>query len=73
MRKERITLMQMQLKKLWQNMHDHAIHRYGHTREWAWNRGILNNNMWLNKVSVVEFLKLAGKPQRVNDMIRRST
>ena len=65
--------MQMQLKKLWQNMHDHAIQRYGYAREWAWNRGILNNSMWLNKVSVVEFLKLAGKPQRVNDMIRRST
>ena len=63
--------MQTQLKKLWQNMHNHAVGRYGYTREWAWKRALLNNNTWLNRIGVIEFLKLAGRPQRVNNMIRR--
>ena len=65
--------MQFQIKNLWQNMHTHATTRFGYKHNWAWRRGLLSNSTWLNKLGVIKFLGLVGKPQRVNDMLRRDT
>ena len=61
----------IQLKATWQNMELHARFKHNYTYEWAWHREIANNNTWLGKASIIEFLKLVGNATRLGTMLGR--
>ena len=52
-------------------MEQHARFKHNYEYEWAWHRELVNNNTWLNKVSIVEFLKLVGNATRLGTMLGR--
>ena len=52
-------------------MEHHARFEYNYEYEWAWHRELVNNNTWLGKVSVIEFMKLAGSATRLGTMLGR--
>jgi tyrosyl-tRNA synthetase len=72
-RKANMASMHYQLKMIWANVERHAKLRYGYEPQWAWKRELVNNNMWLQKVSILEFLKLVGRANRVGTMLGRDT
>lgn len=71
-RKINIVKLHYQLKKLWLHVETHA-RKYGYMWEWAWRRELCNNNIWLNKLSILELLKLVGMGFRVGDLLERET
>ncbi|KAI9784914.1 MAG: tyrosyl-tRNA synthetase [Peltula sp. TS41687] len=71
-RKENIVRMHLQLKKLWLNVERH-VRKYGYIWEWAWRRELCNNNVWLNKLSIMDFMKELGVGVRLGPMLGRET
>ncbi|KAK4444319.1 hypothetical protein QBC34DRAFT_415590 [Podospora aff. communis PSN243] len=67
-----MVLMQTQLKKLWLNVEEEARKR-GFEKEWAWERGIVNNNAWWNSQPMLEVLRLVGTALRIGPMLSRDT
>jgi tyrosyl-tRNA synthetase len=71
-RKANITKMQFQLKAMWEHVetlgreNSYNWHRY-------WKRAVLNNNVWLNKVSVNEILKTMGGGLRMGSLLSRDS
>lgn len=64
--------MHAQLKQLW--MHVEALaNRHGYQKEWAWSRDLSNNNTWLNKLPVTDFLRDLGPGMRLGEMLSRDT
>ncbi|KAK1755259.1 mitochondrial tyrosine--tRNA ligase [Echria macrotheca] len=63
---------QQQLKKLWMRVEDEG-RRMGLSREWAWKRGVENNNAWWNKQPMLEILKRVGSQLRIGPMLSRDT
>lgn len=59
-----------QCKQLWQNVNDHC-RRFGYQQEWAWKRGIVNNNAWWNKQSLLEILRIVGSELRLGPLLGR--
>ncbi|KAL1835709.1 hypothetical protein VTJ49DRAFT_6197 [Mycothermus thermophilus] len=66
-----VTKIHYQMKNIWLNVEIQAK-RFGYQREWAWRRGIVNNNAWWNKQPLLEVLKRAGS-MRVAEMLSRDT
>ena len=64
--------MHYQLKKLWQQAEFHARH-YGFNYEWAWHRELLNNNIWLNRLPVLDVLRLLGPGLRMGPLLGKET
>ncbi|KAI9887999.1 MAG: tyrosyl-tRNA synthetase [Watsoniomyces obsoletus] len=71
-RKADMTNMHYQLKLLWKNVELHA-RKHGYEWEWAWKRELANNNAWLNKLTVNDFLNLLGSGVRLGTMLSRET
>ena len=57
---------------MWKNAERHAA-KYGYHWESAWRRELANNNIWLNKLPIVEFLKYLGGGVRLGPMLGRDT
>lgn len=64
--------MHYQLKKLWVNVEKYG-EKFGHKWEWAWHRELVNNNTWLNKLSVIELLQILGSGMRLGPMLSKDT
>lgn len=64
--------MHYQLKKIWMNV-EAVGRRFGYEREWAWHRELVNNNTWLNKLSIMEFLSMMGSGMRLGALLSRDT
>ena len=71
-RKANMATMHIGLKKLWINVETHA-RKYGYMWEWAWHRELVNNNAWINKLPMIEVLKLLGPGVRIGTMLGRDT
>ncbi|KAL8690983.1 MAG: hypothetical protein Q9224_004278, partial [Gallowayella concinna] len=71
-RKANIVTMHYQLKALWVNVESYAK-KYGYHWEWSWRRALANNNMWWNKLPLLEVLRLLGPGLRVGTMLGRDT
>ncbi|KAI9834613.1 MAG: tyrosyl-tRNA synthetase [Phylliscum demangeonii] len=71
-RLENMTRMHVQLKRMWATMEGHT-RQYGYEREWAWRRGISNNNTWLNRVNVNEFYQVLGQGVRMGTMLGKES
>lgn len=67
-----VTKMHYQMKKLWVNVEAQA-RRYGYEKEWAWKRGLVNNNTWWNATPMLEVLKRIGSSIRIGPMLSRDT
>lgn len=61
-----------QLKKLWLNVEAYGV-KYGYKWEWAWKRGLLNNNTWMNKLPILEVLQILGPGVRMGSMLAKET
>lgn len=61
-----------QMKKIWLNVEAYAL-RYGYRWEWAWKRGLLNNNAWQNKLGFMEVLQIMGPGVRIGTMLAKDT
>lgn len=66
------TKMHYQIKKIWENVEIQA-RRHGYEKEWAWRRGIKNNNNWWNKEPLLEILRRVGTSMRIGEMLSRDT
>lgn len=64
--------MHLQLKSMWLHVEKRA-QDYGYFWEWAWRRELTNNNFWLNKVPMIEILKMLGRGVRLGTMLGRDT
>lgn len=64
--------MHYQLKRLWKNVEVHG-RKFGYEWEWAWHRELVNNNEWMNKLSIMEFLQILGPGVRLGPMLARDT
>jgi tyrosyl-tRNA synthetase len=71
-RTARMVNIHYQLKKIWLNIEAYG-RKYGYNWEWAWHRELVNNNMWLNKVDILEFLQILGNGMRMGTMLARDT
>ncbi|KAI9674867.1 MAG: tyrosyl-tRNA synthetase [Trizodia sp. TS-e1964] len=72
LRKAHMVSMHYQLKKLWRTAESYG-NKHGYRWEWAWRRGIENNSTWLNKIPVMDFLKILGSGIRIGTMLGRDT
>ncbi|MCJ1438219.1 tyrosyl-tRNA synthetase [Xylographa pallens] len=72
-RKTNMVNMHYQLKMMWANMEHHARFKYGYQWEWAWHRELVNNNVWMNKLPLLEVLKVLGSGARIGTMLGRDT
>ncbi|KAF2454355.1 hypothetical protein BDY21DRAFT_326494 [Lineolata rhizophorae] len=70
-RRTNIVGLHYQLKKMWLNV-DAKARKYGFNPDDYWSRVLVNNSMWLNKVSVVDFMKM-GQSFRLGAMLSRET
>lgn len=59
-----------QLKTIWANV-ENMGRRFGWVRDWAWKRGIINNNAWWNKQPMLEVMRRLGSEIRVGPMLGR--
>lgn len=71
-RTENMVRMHYQLKKLWVNVEAYGL-KYGYKWEWAWKRGLVNNNTWMNKLGIMEVLQVLGPGVRMGPMLAKET
>lgn len=64
--------MHYQLKKLWINAETYG-RKHGFSHEWIWQRELVNNNIWMNKLTLMEVLQLLGPGMRMGPMLARET
>lgn len=67
-----MTRIHFQLKKLWMNVEEQG-RRNGFIRDWAWKRALVNNNVWWNKLPMLDVLKKIGTSIRIGPMLGRDT
>ena len=60
----------LQLKKLWDRVEKCARKR-GYEPDWAWRRGLSNNNTWLQNLKLTEILNVLGSGVRIGPMLGR--
>ena len=72
LRTANMVAMHYQLKKLWLNVEAYG-RKYGYNWEWSWHRELVNNNAWLNKLSIMEVLQVLGPGMRIGTMLSRDT
>ncbi|OCK85189.1 tyrosyl-tRNA synthetase mitochondrial precursor [Lepidopterella palustris CBS 459.81] len=70
--KANMVSMHMQIKKLWVNVEALAL-KHGYKKEWAWKRALLNNNAWLNTLTLPELMRDLGSGVRLGAMLSRDT
>ncbi|KAG6004940.1 hypothetical protein E4U21_000609 [Claviceps maximensis] len=67
-----VTKIHFQLSKLWHNVV--ALRdKYGYEKDWAAKRHLLNNNMWLQGLTIYDFTKRLAKQTRIGPMLSRDT
>lgn len=71
-RTKNMVSMHYQLKKLWANV-ERSSAKYGYKWEWAWKRGLVNNNAWMNKLTIMELLQSLGPGLRMGSMMAKDT
>ncbi|PNY28287.1 Tyrosine-tRNA ligase [Tolypocladium capitatum] len=67
-----ITKLHYQLSRLWRNVIT-LRDKYGHENDWAAKRHLLNNNMWLQGLSIYDFTKRLARHTRIGPMLGRDT
>jgi len=71
-RKANVVNIHYQLKKLWPNV-ERIGDKHGYKYEKYWQRGLVNNATWWNKVPFTDVLKYLGPGMRMGTMLSRDT
>jgi len=67
-----VTKIHFQLSRLWRNVVS-LRDKYGYEKDWAAKRHLLNNNMWLQGLSIYDFTKRLARHTRIGPMLTRDT
>ena len=67
-----ITKIHYQLSRLWVNAKA-LREKYGYEADWAAKNRLLNNNMWLQGLTMYDFVKRLGRHTRMGPMLSRET
>ena len=67
-----MTQIHSQLKTMWMHVGSHA-RNYGYKQDRALRRELINNNVWLNALPIMDFLKMLGRGVRLGTMLGRDT
>ncbi|KAF7548987.1 hypothetical protein G7046_g8489 [Stylonectria norvegica] len=67
-----ITKMHVQLTKIWSNV-QFLKAKYGYENDWAAKHHLLNNSMWLNKLTLFDFMKRIARHIRIGPMLGKDT
>ncbi|KAH6900393.1 hypothetical protein B0T10DRAFT_470442 [Thelonectria olida] len=67
-----ITKIHVQLKRIWANV-EHLKRKHGYEEDWAAKHHLLNNNMWLGKLTLYDFAKRIARHIRIGPMLSRDT
>ncbi|KAL7926901.1 hypothetical protein ACQKWADRAFT_278970 [Trichoderma austrokoningii] len=67
-----VTKIHYQLSKLWHNVA--ALRdKYGYEKDWAAKQSLLNNGMWLQGLTMYDFIKRLARHTRIGPMLTRDT
>lgn len=67
-----VTKLHFQLARLWTNV-VRLREKYGFENDWAAKRALLNNNMWLGKLTLYDFNKRLARHMRMGPLLSRDT
>lgn len=67
-----VVKMHYQLKGIWHNV-SMLRDKYGYEADWAAKQHLLNNSMWLQKLTVYDFVKRLARLTRMGPMLGRET
>ncbi|RDW75897.1 tyrosine--tRNA ligase-1 [Coleophoma crateriformis] len=67
-----MTAMHYQLKRLWVNVQAYG-RKHGYERDFGWKRELVNNNTWMNNLTLIEMLQILGHGVRLGPMLARDT
>lgn len=59
-----------QLVTIWNHV-EKAASRFGFEKQWAWRRGIVNNNVWWLKLPMIDVMKRLGTQMRMGPLLSR--
>lgn len=59
-----------QLVTIWKHV-EKAASRFGFEKQWAWRRGIVNNNVWWLKLPMIDVMKRLGTQMRMGPLLSR--
>lgn len=65
-----ITKLHYQLSRIWSNVIE-LKRKYGYEDDWAAKRHLLNNSMWLQKLTMYDFTKRLARHMRIGPMLGR--
>src|ERR1700712_1060962 len=71
-RKVNIALMHTQLKSIWMHV-DALAMKHGYKKDKAWKRGLLNNNVWMNKLPAIDIFTELGPAFRMGALLSRDS
>lgn len=67
-----ITKMHYQLTRLWRNVVE-LKRKYNYEDDWSARHHLLNNSMWLQGLSIYDFMKRIARDTRIGPMLSRDT
>lgn len=67
---QNLTAINHQLKALWAHV-EAAGRTLGFEKDWAWRRGVINNNAWWNSLPMLGVMKQMGSSVRIGPMLGR--
>ncbi|KAH7319973.1 hypothetical protein B0I35DRAFT_224633 [Stachybotrys elegans] len=67
-----ITKLHHQLKGIWSNV-EQLKRKYKYQEDWAAKHHLLNNSMWLQNLTMYDFIKRLGRHTRIGPMLSRDT
>lgn len=67
-----VTKLHYQLTRLWFNVHQ-LRDRYGYKEDWAAKHHLVNNNRWIGKLTLYDFVKRVARHTRLGPMLGRDT
>lgn len=59
-----------QLVTIWKHV-EQAAARFGFKKQWAWRRGVVNNNIWWLKLPMIDVMKRLGNQMRMGPLLSR--
>ncbi|KAK7713498.1 tyrosyl-tRNA synthetase [Diaporthe eres] len=59
-----------QLVTIWKHV-EMAASRFGFEKQWAWRRGVVNNNVWWLKLPMIDVMKRLGTQMRMGPLLSR--
>lgn len=69
---QNLATIHFQLVTIWKNV-ETAAQRFGFQKQWAWRRGVINNNNWWLKLPMFDVMKRLGTQMRMGPLLSRDS